>query len=264
MADVPGGAGPGYTTVEELLRARLAATIGGWRGALESAVPTIAFVVLWTARREILPAVLAAASACAVLALIRVVRRETLRFVAWAAAAVALAALIALRTGRAEDAFLPGMVQTAVFGLVMLVGNLIRWPLFGFLIAAGDSDLAAGSARVRAAKRGDRADPQAQAAAQADEDAVMDVLLGWRRHSGIVSVASRLGWVIVGLDAVRLLVMVPLYLAAQVPALGVAKVVLGWPAYLLAVLVMGMILVRGRTPLDAIPPRDQASARGGR
>lgn len=251
MADVPGGAGPGYTTVEELLRARLAATIGGWRGALESAVPTIAFVVLWTARRELLPAVLAAAAACAVLALIRVVRRETLRFVAWAAAAVALAALIALRTGRAEDAFLPGMVQTAVFGLVMLVGNLIRWPLFGFLIAVADPELTEATARLKASGRKDAPqDQESLARAQADEAAVSEALTGWRRHEGVVRVASRVGWVIVVLDLVRLLVMVPLYVGGQVAALGVAKILLGWPAYLLAVLVIGLLLLRGNTPLD--------------
>jgi hypothetical protein len=43
---------------------------------------------------------------------------------------------------------------------------------------------------------------------------------------------------------------VPLYLAEQVAALGVAKVVLGWPAYLLAITAMGAILVRGHTPID--------------
>ena len=46
------GGAAAYVTVEELLRARLSAAIGGWRGALESAVPTIAFVVLWTVTRE--------------------------------------------------------------------------------------------------------------------------------------------------------------------------------------------------------------------
>ena len=34
-------------TVEELLRARLSLALGGWRGAVESAVPTIVFVVVW-------------------------------------------------------------------------------------------------------------------------------------------------------------------------------------------------------------------------
>jgi len=44
--------------------------------------------------------------------------------------------------------------------------------------------------------------------------------------------------------------MVPLYLGGQVAALGVAKILLGWPAYLLAVVVMGVVLLRGHTPLD--------------
>jgi hypothetical protein len=35
-----------------------------------------------------------------------------------------------------------------------------------------------------------------------------------------------------------------------VAALSVAKIVLSWPLYLLGVSVMGLQLVRGRTPLD--------------
>ena len=62
--------------------------------------------------------------------------------------------------------------------------------------------------------------------------------------------ASRVGWVIVVLDVIRLAVMVPLYLGGQVAALGVAKIALGWPAYLLAVLVIGLLLLKGNTPLD--------------
>jgi hypothetical protein len=55
--------------------------------------------------------------------------------------------------------------------------------------------------------------------------------------------------VLVVLSAVRVGVMFPLYLGGQVMLLGVAKVALGWPAYLCALAVMGMILVRGKTPL---------------
>ena len=36
----------------------------------------------------------------------------------------------------------------------------------------------------------------------------------------------------------------------KLTALGVAKVVLGWPAYLVAITAMGAILMRGRTPID--------------
>jgi len=244
-------AGAAYLTVEELLRARLSATIGGWRGALESALPTIAFVGVWTVTHEVRSAVLAAVVALVVLAAFRLQRRETLRFLLYAAGAVAVAAFFALRSGRGEDAFLPGMIQTAVVGVVLAVSNLVRWPLFGFLIAVADPELTEATARLKASGRKDAPqDQESLARAQADEAAVSEALTGWRRHEGVVRVASRVGWVIVVLDLVRLLVMVPLYVGGQVAALGVAKILLGWPAYLLAVLVIGLLLLRGNTPLD--------------
>ena len=73
----------------------------------------------------------------------------------------------------------------------------------------------------------------------------------WRRDRGLVTVCQRLTMVLVALYAVRVVVMYPLYLAGQVTLLGIAKIALGWPAYLCAVAVMGMLLVRGKTPLTA-------------
>lgn len=249
--DPPEPAASPFLTVEELLRVRLSTAIGGWRGALESALPTVAFVIVWTVRQDVRSAVVAAAVALVALGALRLARQETVRFLGYAAVGVAVAAFFALRSGKAEDAFLPGMIQTAAFGVAMLAANLVRWPLFGFLIAAGDPELVAASGRLKASGRNGAAqDEEARARAAADEAAVKEAFTGWRRHQGIVAVASRLGWVIVGLDAVRLLVMVPLYLGGQVAALGVAKILLGWPAYLLAVVVMGLVLLRGHTPLD--------------
>jgi hypothetical protein len=245
------GGATAYVTVEELLRARLSAAIGGWRGALESALPTIAFVVVWTVTQEVRPSVLAATAALVVLGALRLLRHETLRFLLYAAVGVAIAAFFALRSGRAEDAFLPGMIQTAVVGLVFAVANLVRWPLFGFLIAVADPELSEATQRLKASGRKDAPqDPESLARAEADEAAVTEALVGWRRHEGVVRVAGRVGWVIVGLDVIRLAVMVPLYLTGQVAALGVTKILLGWPAYLLAVLVIGLLLLRGHTPLD--------------
>jgi hypothetical protein len=54
--------------------------------------------------------------------------------------------------------------------------------------------------------------------------------------------------VLVALFTVRVAIMLPLYLAGEVAWLGVAKVALGWPAYLLAVVVMGVLLAAGHTP----------------
>ncbi|MBK8733279.1 MAG: DUF3159 domain-containing protein [Actinomycetales bacterium] len=138
--------------------------------------------------------------------------------------------------------------------------NLVRWPLFGFLIAAGDPDLARTAAAVRSsgsrATRAERAalsEDERNALEAADEAAASELnqaFVRWRRHAGIVKVASRLGWILVGLALVRLSIQVPLYLQGSVEALGIAKIVLGWPAYLVAVGIAALMLLRGHTPLD--------------
>jgi hypothetical protein len=209
-----------FDTVEELLREKLSESIGGWRGAIESAVPTLAFAAVWS-RTQNLRTALLVAGACVVLLLVgRLVQRQDPRFIAYAAVGVGISAFFALRSGRAEDAFLPGMLQNGALLVVLLVTNLARWPLFGFVVGV--------------------AEPEAFA-----EDPTW-----WRQHRGIVTVAARLAWVLIALNVVRLGIMVPLYLAEQVGALGVAKVVLGWPAYIVAISAMGAILLRGSTPID--------------
>ncbi|MBK8469559.1 MAG: DUF3159 domain-containing protein [Actinomycetales bacterium] len=249
-----------FLTVEQLLRARLTAAFGGWRGALESAIPTVAFVVTWNRTAEVTVAALAAIVVAAGVAAVRLVQGQTLRYVGLSVLAVAVAGFFAARTGRAQDAFLPGMIQTGFSLLLFTVTNLVRWPLFGFLIAAGDPELVEASARVRSsgsrAARAARSRLEeseraaAEVAEQADAAAVTAAFTSWRRHEGIVRVASRLGWVLVGLAVVRLSVQIPLYLQGQVEALGIAKLVLGWPAYLGAVGVGALMLLRGHTPLD--------------
>lgn len=209
-----------YDTVEELLRDKLSEALGGWRGAVESAVPTLAFALVWARTENLRTALVVAGVGVAVLLVVRLVQRQDPRFIAYAAVGVGISAFFALRSGRAEDAFLPGMLQNAGLLVVLLVTNLLRWPVFGFVVGV------------------------------AEPEAFAENPTWWRRHSGIVTVAARLAWVLIALNVVRLSIMVPLYLAEQVAALGVAKVVLGWPAYLVAITAMGAILMRGRTPID--------------
>jgi hypothetical protein len=56
--------------------------------------------------------------------------------------------------------------------------------------------------------------------------------------------------------AVRVAVMGPLYFAGNVAALGVAKLVLGWPLWVAALAIMGAMLVRGNTPLEEAAPAE--------
>jgi hypothetical protein len=226
--DHPATTGTQVPTVEALIRHRLSTALGGWRGSVETALPTIAFVVIWTWRHDVRTAVFAAAGVVVVLALVCLAQRQSLRFVGSAAVATAIAAFFALRSGRAQDAFLPGILTSAAWGVGSLLSVAARWPLVGFMVGAGDPRLAE--------------DPFA-----------------WRRDPGLVRVCQRLTLVLVGLYAVRVALMLPMYLAGEVALLGVAKVVLGWPLWLAAVGVMGWMLVRGRTPQVVPAPDSEAS-----
>ncbi|NMM32961.1 MAG: DUF3159 domain-containing protein [Phycicoccus sp.] len=210
-------------TVETLIRERLSSAVGGARGSLETALPTIAFVAAWMWRHDVKAAVVASAAIVLILLVVRLASRQTPRYVLSAVLATAIAAYFALRSGRAEAAFLPGILTSAAWGVGSLLSVMVRWPIVGFIVAAGDPQMAE--------------DPTA-----------------WRRDGGLVRVCQKLTMVLVLLYAVRVVVMFPLYLAGQVTLLGVAKIALGWPAYLCALAVMGMILVRGKTPLTPSEP----------
>ena len=220
-------AGHPAPTVEEIIRHRLSTALGGWRGSIETALPTIAFVGVWTWRKDVTLAVVAAAAITGVLATVRLVQLQSLQFVLSAVFATGIAAFFALRSGKAEDAFLPGIIGSAGWGLATLLSVFVRWPVVGFLVGAGDPRMAE--------------DPFA-----------------WRRDPGLVRVCQRLTLVLVALYAVRVAVMLPLYFASEVAWLGVAKVGLGWPAWLAAVAIMGVMLVRGETP-QVVPAPDSES-----
>jgi hypothetical protein len=210
----------GPATVEELVRGRLSEQLGGPRGSLEAAFPTVAFVIAWTASHDMRLALVVSGGLVAVLLLARVIQRQTPRFVLSSLLALAIAAYFVHRSGRAQDAYLPGILYSAGAGSLTLLSVLVGWPLLGFVVGAAE----------------DPEDP-----------------LAWHRQRGVVRLCQRLTLVLVGLYAVRLAIMLPLYWAGQVAALSVAKIVLSWPLYLLGVAVMGLILVRGHTPLEAGP-----------
>jgi hypothetical protein len=48
----------------------------------------------------------------------------------------------------------------------------------------------------------------------------------------------------------RFVIQLPLFLTGQVVLLGVAKVVLGWPMLIGALTVIGLMLSKGKTPIE--------------
>jgi hypothetical protein len=207
-------------TVEELVRSRLSQQMGGARGSLEATVPTVVFVIAWTVSHDFRLALGVSVGAVALLLVLRTLQGQTPKFVLSSIFALALAAFFVHRSGRAQDAYLPGILYSAALGSLTLLSVVVRWPLLGFVVGVAE----------------DPEDP-----------------LAWHRDRGIVRVCQRLTMVLVGLYVIRLAIMLPLYWAGEVAALSVAKIVLSWPLYLLGVTLMGVLLVRGHTPLEQPP-----------
>ena len=201
-------------TVEEVIRHQLSQALGGKRGMAEGAIPTLGFTLTYILSKE-LKVALAVGAGLAVVALVtRIVQKQPVQFVVNSMVGIAIAAAFALRSGKAEDVFLPGIIYNAAYAAVMTVSILARWPVVGIMIGSVTGDLA-----------------------------------GWRRDPGIVRLCSRLTWLLVLPCAVRVAVQYPLYLAGEVGWLGATKIALGWPLQIAALSAMAVLLARGRTPL---------------
>jgi hypothetical protein len=207
-----------YHTVETLVRARLAAMVGGPRGGVEVALPIALFTLVFVVVDELRPAVVAGLAVAVVLFVARLAQRSSTQFVRNGLVGMGVAALVATATGRAEDAFLPGILQSAGWAVVLAVSIVVRRPAAGYLIGA-----------------------------------VLGDPSGWRHNAAVVRLGTKLTLVLLVPMIVRVAVQLPLYLAGEVGWLGVSRIALGWPLSLVAFAVGAGILARGNTPLYAEP-----------
>ncbi|MFJ4225192.1 DUF3159 domain-containing protein [Microbacterium sp. NPDC089695] len=190
--------------------------IGGWRGILESVLPSLAFVVLFTISPE--PLILSlgvSVGIAAVFTIVRLVQKSPPSAAIGGLVAAGAAAALALFTGRGVDNFVPGLITNAVYGTAMLVSALIGWSLIGlaagFLMGDGT------------AWRGDR-----------------------RKRRAFLWLG--IAWA--ALFFARLAVQLPLYLADEVAVLGTLKLIMGLPLFapLIAVTWLVVRALYPRTP----------------
>lgn len=182
---------------DESTRAVVWSAMGGWRGILESVLPSLAFVVIFTLRPE--PLVLSlgiSVGLAAVFTAVRLVQKSPPSAALGGLAAAGAAAVLALWTGRGADNFVPGLITNALYGTAMIAAALAGWSLIGlavgFLMGEGT------------AWRGDRRK---------------------RRAFFWLGIAWGL------LFLLRLSVQLPLYLTDQVTLLGTLKLVMGLPLF---------------------------------
>ncbi|MFK3679047.1 DUF3159 domain-containing protein [Microbacterium sp. NPDC090218] len=196
--------------------------MGGWRGILESVLPSLAFVIIFTIRPE--PLILSlgiSVGLAAVFTIVRLVQKSPPSAALGGLIAAVAAAALALWTGRGADNFVPGLITNAVYGSVILVSALIGWSLIGlavgFLMGEGTS---------------------------------------WRNDRRKRRAYFWLGIAWAALFFTRLAVQLPLYLAGDVTALGTLKLVMGLPLFAPLIAVTWLV-VRALHPRG--PARDGAS-----
>ena len=206
---------PTVRTVEELVRHRLSDALGGRRGVVEGIVPTLGFTLVWILTHRLELALGVGGAGALVVLVVRLVQRSSIQYVVNAIIGIAIAAVFALRSGEAEDAFLPSIIYNAGYFVVLAFSALVRWPVIGFLVGSVTGDPT-----------------------------------GWHASKQVVRLCSTLTWLLALPCLLRVLVYFPLWSAGEAGWLGIAKIALGWPLQLAALAAMGYVLARNHTPLE--------------
>ncbi|HOY81265.1 MAG TPA: DUF3159 domain-containing protein [Rhodoglobus sp.] len=186
----------------------LLAAMGGVRGLVESILPGLGFLVVYTITQQLLPSVLFPLGLAVIFVLVRVVARQPWTSAVAGVVGIALSAGLALLTGRAEDNFVFGFLINAAFLLALLISLAARWPLIGVI-----ASLITGEGST------------------------------WRQDRAKVKVAVIATVLWCGLFGLRLAVELPLYFAGNTQALATLKLILGVPLYA-ALLWVTWLLVR--------------------
>lgn len=116
--------------LREVYRRQLLASIGGWSGALITAIPTTVFVIV-NVTTSLRPAVAAAVGSALLLTGYRLARKQSVQQAVSGLLGVVVAALIAARTGEARGYFLLGIVTSFLYAVPFAVSLLVRRPLVG-------------------------------------------------------------------------------------------------------------------------------------
>ena len=189
--------------------------IGGWRGLIDSALPSMLFIVIFVFQKNLNNALIASLALGAVLLVIRLIERKSLTQVLSGFLGLSISVFLTWRTKDASNFFLTGIVTNAIYGFFLLISVLIRKPLIGYLVGSLVGDTS-----------------------------------GWLKHPLLVRAYTTVTWLWVAVFGLRLLVQIPLYLNDSIALLGSVKIFMGWPLYLFAVWLTYQIVQTARAKIN--------------
>lgn len=174
----------------------LLSAIGGWLGLVESALPGLVFITLFSATKDRMLSVSFAAGTSVFFLVYQLIRRRPVTQVLAGAFGVALTYFLVKSSSNAADYFLTGIFTNLGYGAAMLLSVLARWPIIGLL---------AGLLRGEG--------------------------FAWRKDRKLLRRYTAATAIWVGVFGLRSIVQVSLYFADEVVLLGIMKTVLGLPLY---------------------------------
>ncbi len=189
--------------------------IGGWRGLIDSALPSMLFIVIFVFQKNLNNALIASLALGGVLLVIRLIERKSLTQVFSGFLGLSISVFLTWRTKDASNFFLTGIVTNGIYGFFLLISVLIRKPLVGYLVGSLVGDTT-----------------------------------GWLKHPLLVRAYTTVTWLWVAVFGLRLLVQIPLYLNDSIALLGSVKIFMGWPLYLFAAWLTYQIVQTARAKIN--------------
>ncbi len=224
---------PTVETVEAMVRAQMAASLGGRRGIIEAAIPGVLFTVVWLATKDIRLALIVGGLGVGVALVVRLVQRSTVQYVFNAAFSVAIGyvftRIAANAGGDASDQalayFLPGILISLGYTIVLGASCLLRWPAVGFMVGSVSGDP-----------------------------------LAWHDDRQVVKLCTRLTWVLLAPGAIGVLLQGPVWLLGwtdtidkdtAVLIVSILRLGLGWALRIASWSMIVWLLARNATPIES-------------
>ncbi|GLF98863.1 DUF3159 domain-containing protein [Streptomyces yaizuensis] len=196
--------------------AALFEAFGGLRGMVETVVPGLLFVTIYTVNKDLHSAAIAALVVSAVLVVVRLLRKDTTKHAFSGVFGVAFGVVFAMMTGNAKDFYLPGMLYTLGLALAYIITAIAGVPLIGLMLGP-----------------------------------VFKENLSWRtRNPGRKKAYTKASWAWGLILLAKSAILFPLYWWADTTELGWVLVSLKIPPFLLAVYLTWVFLAKAPPPID--------------
>jgi hypothetical protein len=231
---------PTVDTVEAMVRAQMAESLGGRRGIIEAAIPGVLFTVIWLATKDIRLALIVGGLGVAIALVVRLVQRSTVQYVFNAAFSIAIGyvftRIAASAGGDSSDQalayFLPGILISLGYTILFGASCLLRWPAVGFMVGSVSGDP-----------------------------------LAWHEDPQVVKLCTRLTWVFLAPGAIGVLLQGPVWLLGwsgtidkdtAVLIVSVLRLGLGWALRIASWSLIVWLLARNATPIEPKPDAEPA------